>query len=550
MASNFNPSTIQRLSATEVTQILNSGIFLTGTIKKQLEDRLNHAEDHRSTNGGKKFDQTNSVPSNPISSKNISLADYITISPKKKNTKKSKTMTREKPKTEEKIEFFPVRFEKKEPHSFSSNPQLPIKVTADQSHKNILNFKKIIDSTIINTNDDKNSNQLFIDDNLVIDYREIETVYQSYAIDRIHIHYLNLSRKIDILDHAGSDIKAEFEYNKLCNQKEIMKYCCYIYMQITHLISTSDSSIIILQNMTGYNKTIMDRTKLITVDKINDLRMIFLDLQYYSNSIFNEFAIKLGLVKKLFKNFISVPDTIHNKIGQLKNIVEKLSESETFLLNNFDPKINCDYYVEFKRQPGGNIIPKGISSYAYHTVGNITMKLYDKEKIDNYLTSTHINNLFNQKYKSDSSNIIYICPFCESDMGPIHIKFTIVDDIPFAKGGVDIYNMPEGVKSLTSMISNPKLITDIPEKFPVPLIANHIDKWFKTRVPNEIFIPTESEYEQLSDNIKSSYNLNDTDQNIFYVDMVFDQLIEATPHNDIIQSDMIDSFRELVYETS
>ena len=58
-------------------------------------------------------------------------------------------MTREKPKTEEKIEFFPVRFEKKEPHSFSSNPQLPIKVTADQSHKNILNFKKIISKSSI-----------------------------------------------------------------------------------------------------------------------------------------------------------------------------------------------------------------------------------------------------------------------------------------------------------------------------------------------------------------------------------------------------------------
>ena len=528
--SNFNPNQISNMSMADINAVLESGIFLAKSVKTQLEQRLDYI--HTQTRGRHTRNQIPEKKPDKVDqdkySSNYSLADCISVkthSAKNKNKNKNK-LGKVSPLTHPKL---------------TTCLDLPLE-NLEQPMKKVLNFKKIIDNTIID-DADLDSNPLFVNNDLVIDYQEIETIYTSYGIDRIHIHYLNLSRKINILDRTDPDIKNLFEYDGLCAQREIMKYCSYIYIQIHNMINILESCVL-LQNTYGF-----DESELIYMNKISEVMKIVNEIRYHLNPIFNSSILKFNSIKKSFIAFVSEGTNVSNKSDRLQNLIRDLSQLETDLIAEFDPKIDCDYYVEFKRQsPKANITAKGISFYAYHLVKNITMKPYDEIKSE-YLTVDQVTRLFNQRYKSDSSNIIYLYPPVDSIMKPSFIFFTIGDDIPFAKGGVSIYNLPEGTKSLTSTIVNHKLESDFKDNFP-SLVSPHINKWFKMRTPHEVFVPDKSEYTKLSDNIKSIYSLADADQNIFFVDVVFDQLLEFDSDNTIIKPDMIDSFRKLAYDSS
>lgn len=638
MAYNFSPSGIQKLNAEDITKALNSGIFITATVKKQLRDRLSYLGEEESRS---KIDQAyfstklssssptpsllspkkdlrsikisnsnDNIPPKNNLSRRIVMSDFantiqqnteIKIEPKiePKNKQKKREKKREsisqnsipalnewdissldpsslmlinpaireikldavvwgqsgaslekiragKSKSQP-IIVIPKEIEYKCVKSHSVD-QIAIDVQdLTQSLKKVLNFKKIIDSTIINDiNHDYNSNKLFDDGDLVIDYSEIEKIYKVFAIDRIHMNFLNLDRQIEILNRTDLAVKNAFHYGNIYIQKEIMRYCSYSYIEINKIIALSATCSNLLRNMSEFDKArLINSTKLVSVDRINELRLAFLAIQYSPDPIFKHFIEIIGAIKKLFKEFMSVTDTIIIKITQLENIINELSELKTYITDNFDPQIECDYYIEFKRQINGNIVPKGISSYAYHTFGNITMKQYDQEEYYGDLNETRVQYLFDQKYRSGTSNIIYICPSGDSDMKKMHISFTIADDIPFAKGGITINNTPIDVRTLTSLIVNPKFTSSVQEEIPVILVADYIDKWFKKQLPNKLSMSIDSEYD-----CQSFDSMATGDQDIFYSDAVFDQLIDADIYNDIIRPDMRDSFRKLVYKTS
>lgn len=627
MSFNFSPSGIQKLSSVEIIKALNSGIFISATIKNQLRERLSYLEkeDTRIKSNQSYFptklsassplsqsrdywpvkisSSSDTIPAKSNSSRKIIMSDYVSIiqqdtlkSESKSNPKiELKPELKNKPKkrqsisqttdsqlnewniesldTDSLILINPVtkneikitkpdaviwgqsavsldKIKSAIPSIKKDEPPITTptivetkpQITEDlqQSFKKVLNFKKIIDNTIINDmNHDHNSEKLFDNGDLVIDYIEIEKVYKLFAIDRIHMNFLNLDRQVNILNQANSSAKKSFGYDNLYLQKEIMKDCSWSYIEITKIVTMVSACRILLQIMSECDGSrLINSTKMISISKINELRLAFIAIKYPLNVLFKEYVEKIVSIKKLVKEFMSITNTVVIKITQLETIINELSALKDYLADTFDPKIECEYYIEFKRQIGGNIIPKGISSYAYHPFGKITMKAHNQEEYYGDLTKTRIHQLFQYTYRSNTSNIIFIHPPYDSDIKKMHISFTITDDIPFAKGGITISNKPEDVQTLTSMIVNHKFTTNIPEQIPACFIEYHIDKWYKKQNLNKLSMSIDSDNDQVT-----TYDTSCSDA-------IFDQLLEEDVDGDIIRMNMRDSFRKLVHQTS
>jgi hypothetical protein len=542
MTSSFNPATIHRLTAQEIEQILNSGIFISGSNRKKLEERLNHLQQY---DRGPERGSERGKPNPPLGfpSSRGDQPNYF--------SKQDRSNTFQiRPKKIE-LKDIPKKVVQEDFPQFDSGAE----EEKIKSKPKILNFKKIVDSKVINNNYDQDSDELFVDNNVVVDYHEIEQIYKSYAIDRIHLSYLDLSRKISILDSTYNEMKELFDYNGLLAQREIMKYCSYAYIQLKRIIALSESCIKILK-VGEYSEALSD--------KIDELNELIPKMQYSHNPKFGEFVVGFNFIKRTFREFMKLGPSHASSLqaltslktrtgpfveGFLEPIVAKSNELIKFLAEKFDPNIECEYHLEFKRQLGGNITPIGISKWGYHAFGNITMKLYEEEA-DIRSTATHLRYLFNQVHKSSNSNLIIIHSTFESPIPNTYIRFTIGDDIPFARGGVVLKNKPDGFHIMVPIITNPKLIPEIKERTPICPVLNYVDKWLNTRTRRELFVPSKDEYEGLNETIKSSYGPEDIDKNIFYVDKVFDQLLDYDGGDGIIEPQMINSFRQLAYDTS
>lgn len=634
MSFNFSPSGIQKLSSVEIIKALNSGIFISATIKNQLRERLSYLEkeDNRIKSNQSYFptklsassplsssrdswpvkisSSSDTIPAKSNSSRKIIMSDYASIiqqdtlksEPKSKSKIELKSEQKNKPKKRQSISqttdsqlnewniesldadslllINPVTKNdikitkpdaviwgqsavsldkirsaissvkkddtpiKKDDPPITSPPIIEtepqIIEDLQQSTKKVLNFKKIIDSTIINDmNHDHNSEKLFDNGDLVIDYIEIEKVYKLFAIDRIHMNFLNLDRQVNILNQPNLSDKKSIEYENLYLQKEIMKDCFCSYIEITKIVTIASACRISLQIMSECDGSrLINSTKMISIDKINELRLAFIAIKYPSNVLFKEYVEKIVSIKKLVKEFMSITNTVLIKITQLETIINELPELKDYLATTFDPKIECEYYIEFKRQIGGNIIPKGISSHACHPFGKTTMMAHNQEEYYGDSTKNRIHQLFEYTYRSNTSNIIFIHPPYNSDIRKMHISFTIADDIPFAKGGITIRNKPEDVHTLTSMIVNHKFTTNIPEQLPACFIEYHIDKWYKKQNSSKLSMSIDSDNDQVT-----TYDTSCSDA-------IFDQLLEEDVDGDIIRMNMRDSFRKLVYHTS
>jgi hypothetical protein len=537
--ATFNPHSTDRLSASEIVQVLSSNIFITGSNRKKLEERLNHLQNQPQIDKDRSFtpDSNREKGFIPRRGKHFYSSDSFRVRTKKIEEKDIPKKIIQ--------EDFPTfnGIATEEENSILKSSSTIAKTKAP------LNFKKIVDDKVINNNWDQDSTELFVENDLVVDYKEIEKIYNLYAIDRIHLLYLDVSRKINILNQADSEMKKLFDYDGLCVQKEIMGYCSYAYIQIERIIALSKSCIKIL-NLWGQNE-VGSPVGLEVRDKTDELQELIPKMQYILNPKFNTFVRDFNYIKRTFKEFVNAQN-----IDLLELIIGKSNELLVFL-TTFDPIIDCEYHIEFKRKSEGNITPVGISKYGYHAFRDLTMRLYEEKEILGELDDKYITYLFNQSYQSPSGIILIQSSWDSFAMLPqnIWLRFTIVDDIPFAKGGVIVRNKPDGANILTTLITNPKLLIDTKEKIPIcslPVsicsLPNPINRWFNTR--NKSFILSEEEYRGLPDNIKSSYLWEDCDKNIFYADTLFSELLEYDEGNEIIEPHMLDSFRRLVYDTS
>ena len=523
------------LTVEEINKILSNNQFLIPSHKKKLLDRLEYLRNN----------------SDPIQIKSSSVEKYSgNIFSRPTNLHINST-----PASTSKIinmDEFPIM------NSVYDTYQESDKKNIDHIH-----FKKIIDKSNLET--------LFVDNEMILDYTEVEKMYKKCAIDRIHITYLELDMKLNIMK------KLEMSDDRLNSKLMVLKFCLRSYLRINDIINMLKSAIITTEKykkaklmksvLFNLNKmTLIDTTPLEgTPQESTDRSPGGTDIKFKTIIIPNILA-----VKKCVNDFMTGTTCISN-MNYLQNIIDDLISIQNYIATEFDTKHECDYHISLSPDTGRTITLNGISSYAFHKHGDIHMKSYiiypehiaifkKKHKINSFMSSNDKFIEGIQKYSTDSSNYVLIIPNSDDDcsMQKFHIYFTIRGVIPFNKGSVKIINQSSDAFILTSDINKP-LETDadadaeskptviIPPSQKLQLYQN----WLRQRSRSEpsLFRPEKSEYDNLSENLLKDYAYEDTDKNMFYVDYVFDQL-QQSDNTNIVRPDMLDSFRELAYNTS
>ena len=547
---------VNYLTANELTNLLASDTYILPHIREKMEKRLFYLRQDVSYNKSRGASNLNRTLNSSLNSTRENAPHFPGSHPAfvKDESRGSSLNSSSATSTSTsnlaiRGEDFPELFKTSDVSILKSSTS---SIPSTESSSSSFSYKNIVNNSASNKTTLKT--ELFVGNELMIDYLELEKIYRSYAANRIHINFLNLDRKINILNMSDQTSKDLFKYDELCVQRKFMKQCLKLYIFVHGIITKLNAAIPILYEMADELEEIYitDKTFMLTIKPLYDISVdfsTFTTTRYHVR--FPTTINQLENCKEIFNQEILIdPTSITNKIFYLKKLKKILFTIQKTFLDTVDPKIQCEYYVMFKTFAEGTIIPVGISSYKYHTIGNISMEPYVDEKYPNILSDTIIKKLFKETYKSNSSSIVNIS-IPESTINQLHINFTIGDTILFSKGTINLYNQPPNTTILSSIITNDSAsnTTTTASKILTPKLNNY-DRWLDTRTRNNLFIPTESEYAELSTNLTTAYELHDTDKNIFFADYVFDMLSDFDANEDIINANMIDSFRELAYVTS
>jgi hypothetical protein len=108
-------------------------------------------------------------------------------------------------------------------------------------------------------------------------------------------------------------------------------------------------------------------------------------------------------------------------------------------------------------------------------------------------------------------------------------------------------NIPVGIKILCSVVNGINQSTHdiniVRRQHP-----DYTAEWLECR--NTQHIMASDKYDSLDINLKNMYSKENTDQNAFQVDFVFNELLKHDPNQTFITSSMRESFQELAFDTS
>ena len=142
---------------------------------------------------------------------------------------------------------------------------------------------------------------------------------------------------------------------------------------------------------------------------------------------------------------------------------------------------------------------------------------------------------FNEMYDVDNYNNFFSLSINDRNFY-VRYEMDTQKNIRIMKNGVE-------VSCLTSYIATQNNSDNIT----IPKHRNFINNWLKNKV-GEVYHLDAEDYEYLDDEIRNAYSLEETQQNIFYVDYMFDYLSKKYPL--IINPQMLQSFKELAFKSS
>lgn len=599
-----NPEIIKMLSRNEINSILNSGIYIEPTIRDRCEKRLHYLKESKmpyaNSQGQNQFQSNRSDRSNqnysaysynytrPVNNvPSLKTEDFPSfgekktesiVTPKEKNKSKPTVTNLSNVASmfwdDSVMNVLPPQLSK--PISNKKINPPPKKIDERVSvTKTALSFKNIFSLEGTTTNSVLSScvstTNLFTENTIQVDFNEIKNMFELFAIDRIHANYLDLHRKINILKNTYETVKDFFSYEKLCREFVQMKTYVKIYVGLKNIsdsmnsvgrvflsvIKKSGDSIVLgeqLARSNGMFKSAIDSiTSLFNIitSQIDQTKQIIHNYRTANPTRLSNSMSEIQLLCTTLNKIISVSDTIKNKNTFLVTFLSDLNSLMRLFASEFDPMINCSYYAEIRSKENGGIIPKGISSFKYHPHAKISLDTYEKEIVDDDYTIDHIQNLFKQKYYSNSTHFVNILYTDESrsESRNLCMYYTIGEKIPFTKGTVNILNRPADAHILGTIIGLDERIESV-GKIIIPNTTDPIHKWLKSRVPSDSFTMSVEEYDGLPPRIKKSYKCIDINTNGIYVDTLFDNLVTADSSRLIITPGMIDSFRCIAYDTS
>jgi hypothetical protein len=455
---------ISEMTGNEVVAMLNSGKFLSDSIRTELQSKL---EFMRKTGMYKDIDYF-----------------FATLAAKNKPTdKKSDKKKKEAipaitpviPKQQNVLDYSKIAGNKL--NSSGSSLKSSTNSSVDES----------IESTI---------KELFVNDKMVLSFKEIYSLYKRFALHRVKIHYLNLKRKLSILDrisilNSESTFKHLFEYDKLLKEKNLMAEC----IKIHSFSSCFNQCLNIIMEFFMMYKSDPKKisNKMNHVDNlVNSAGSLYAQLGELDESFENQFS-------KYKSNYLNIIDFIQQMISLMmnlesldpssankypQNISKIIHQTNSFLeniVNDTDPHIHCEYYVNLqnydKSRKQSMIQPIGISLHEYYNFMNdFELDTIPTDDFDislngnphysdlylSQMTYVDINKLFNYQFqmpgKYDFIRIMLINPSgTGSNIRKMSINYIIKEKIPYAKCYLKLNDVPDNARILSSIIRNPEL---------------------------------------------------------------------------------------------
>lgn len=210
------------------------------------------------------------------------------------------------------------------------------------------------------------------------------------------------------------------------------------------------------------------------------------------------------------------------------------------IITDYDPHMACQYYIMLKSSITSNISEVGLSTSLYlscdDTIGLSTRNIDLDDEVLLSLTTEALSKIFNCE-PTEAPNMPYFINLIVPYKNTLYLKYDIEDEIPSGTLSLKIKNLPPNSKIISSIINNP-------DNYQPDVIL--IDRQNSILDKNSSYRISEDEYEFLDEELKESYSYEETAKNIFVVDYLFNELLK----DDIIQPEMLDSFRDLAEQTS
>ena len=435
------------------------------------------------------------------------------------------------------------------------NDDLSITLEKTDTTNKPLNYGLLIDQ-ISDKNDNTQSKPLFDNDNLLLSFNDILKMYECFAIYRIRLQYIIINRKINILNTLekinpikGKIFKKKFEFDKLVKQESELKICITIYMELQSIKNIFDK-----ENLPTYLLWYSDKSiKENMLNKLKTYHRRYINIEKLFVNTFNKYIDTIKECTNFIKKVIEDTDVITISISENDKMQKLISSLIDKLINDYDPHMNCNYFVTITSSTDGPIIPEGLSTSIYlscHEEINLSTK---NKIIDNdilyYMTEEDIQKIFEKRKKIyDDTYFIHLYPKKHKQQ-IICINYYLEDEIPRAKISVKIPDLPKDTKFLSSILRN----YDLDKRMDTPILVPIFRKdkqWLNKHTLNDSYKITMEQYNELDESWKEHYSFNDISKNIFTIDYLFNELLEFDKDNIFIRPEMINSFRKLAIVTS
>lgn len=331
--------------------------------------------------------------------------------------------------------------------------------------------KSVLDFMLLSFNDDKKKNiSMFTDGkHLEIQFRDLNEIYQKFTIYRTKMFYLSLINKMHLLESIkiinydnGDKFMKLFHYDEMKLQAETLEIFLRFYFNFNIITACLGDLISIFKYLKDSNiNNMIIRENNFFINKIKNKLKIF---DYYF-SVFNEkFNKYLPSIKNLLcfiedklvdvKNFEYFKDNYEKHIDSCKLELEKSQIFVSNVLNDFDTKIECTYFIAFGNYEN-KIAIKGISNYIYMDAN----ELYDltpknisyNDSLLAIITESQIHEIFNfcQEYNSKFIKVYFDCIGKQ-----VKFIYSIDEELPSDKIYLKINNIPKYTRILNSTINN------------------------------------------------------------------------------------------------
>lgn len=512
----------------QIVAYLNSGKYIPSTIRKLLEEKVEQDKKVNKLSGIDEF--------------------FAMISPNAKiNNKDSKHNNSNK--KEDVVEY----------------PELVNATHISSQNQASLNFASIVN--IQNNGKKKFKKPLFVDKHLILEYSDIDTMYNKFAIYRIKMSYLLCVQKIKLIEELqktkyieANILKNELDYDMLIDKEKELKQCLDIYITLNNyheMFNKQTGLLLILDKMINMFD---DSLKLKEIkDDLKELNNYYQKFDTIEEKLVNHFQKYTNIIaegSKLFKKIVSElftydTDTLNVQITNITKFLNRLEKTIYEIVQVNDTHLVCEYYVYLQSSNDESIILSGLATSFYLSCDeeinmHVNKYLLNPNIYKNMLVSD-ILNMLDKQFKDDTYYFLNL--YEQKYTTPLRINFYFNEEITKTMVTLKINNLPKNSKYLSCMMRNYKMDKKITVPKVTPII-NPYKYWLGVKSHNPLYQIDEDDYNTLDEDLSTRYTRDDTDKNIFTIEYLFNDLMNNDVDNSLILPNMVESFKKLAYHTS